>query len=381
MPTGFTRTASGFRAWVRVSAKADHFDTLCTKRFPSDTRPADIRAWRRATRDRLQQRLEQQRQSRASTRGIAGTFRADAHRYLAAVTAMTSYTDRCRHVGLWAAIFGDRPRSEIAAHEIRTVRDQWLTVGPRRHWQRVNGVGQWIDVAGPLSASTVNHRLRALSNLWTVLDGPRAPNPVREVPEAMEADAVPRSMDYDTIRLILEAMSDQGRGVRGQPRRARSLAKVRARVLAWTGITPKELSLLCPEDLRLEESLLVVPPRRKGRGARGRFVPLNDEARLALTDFDRLQAYGRFERRVVLRAWQRASRTVLGRPVRLYDLRHSFITSIALATKDLRLAGRLAGHTDSRTTDRYALAALMPTLRAGIDAFTRSVAPKEEPPS
>src|SRR3990167_8977142 len=157
MPTGFTRTASGFRAWVRVSAKAEHGDSLRTKRGPADTRPADIRAWRRATRDRLQQRLEQQRQSRASTRGIAGTFRADAHRYLAAVTAMTSYTDRCRHVGLWAAIFGDRPRSEIAAHEIRTVRDQWLTVGPRRHWQGGDGGGRGGGAGGAPAGHPPHH--------------------------------------------------------------------------------------------------------------------------------------------------------------------------------------------------------------------------------
>lgn len=382
MARGFTETRTGFRAWVRVSSRHDDFDILLTKRFASDTRPADIRAWRRATRDRLQQRLEQHRQHRADLHGTPGTFRADALRYLLAVQAMTTYTERVRDIGLWVAIFGDRPRHGIQAHEIRTVRDRWLTVGPKRVWQKVNGVGQWVDEARPLAASTVNHRLRALSNLWTVLDGRHAPNPVREeVPEVDEPAEVPRALDYQTIRLILDAMSDQGQALKGKGnRRTYSLAKVRARVMAWTGVTPKELGKIEPTDIRWEDAFLLVPARRKGRGAPGRIVPLGPEGVAALRDFDRLGAYGRFTTRVVLRSWQLACRAVLGRPVRLYDLRHSFVTGIVRATGNLDAAQLLAGHTDRRTTRRYGLSAVLPMLRAGVDAFTVSVAPKEEKP-
>lgn len=374
--SGFGRTPTGFRAWVRVSSRSDDFDELRTKRFPRGTSKATIRAWRTAERARLTQRLEQQKQRTAAP----GTFRADAERYLAAVTAMPSYTERVRDIGVWVDAFGDRPRASIQPLEIRTLRDQWLTVGPRRCWQKVNGVGQWIDVAAPLAGPTVNHRLRALSNLWTVLDGRRAPNPVREVPEADEAEAVPRALDYQTIRQILAAMSDQGQALKGKGnRRTFSLAKVRAQVMAWTGVTPTELMKIAPGDLHWEDTFLVVPARRKGRGAPGRLVPLGPEALAALRAFDAQAAYGRFERRVVLRAWQRACRAVLGRSVRLYDLRHSFVTGIVRATKNLGTAQLLAGHTDPRTTRRYALSAILPTLRAGIDAFTASV--KEEKPS
>lgn len=295
---------------------------------------------------------------------------------------MTSYKQRCRDISLWVEAFGDRQRSKIRAHEIRAVRDQWLTIGPRRVWRKVNGVGQWIDVPGPLAASTVNHRLRALSNLYTVLDGRQAPNPVRdEVPEVDEPAEVPRALDYDTIRQILAAMSDQGQAVKGKGnRKLYSLAKVRARVMAWTGVTPKELAAVTKADIRWDDAFLLVPARRKGRGAPGRIVPLGPEGIAALTDFDRVNAYGPFRSRVVLRAWQRACRTVIGRNVRLYDLRHSFVTAIVRATKNLGTAQLLAGHTDERTTRRYAMSAVLPTLRAGIDAFTSSTAPKEEKP-
>jgi len=381
MPRGFTSTATGFRAWVRVSSKRDDYNELRTQRFDQNASMQQIRDWRADTRTELRRLLDARRQLRAEEYGAAGTFREDARqRYLPAVRAMTSYAEREREIGVWIDEFGARDRRTIRPYEIRAARDRWLTVGPRRRWQKVNGIGQWIDVAEPLSASTVNHRLRALSNLWTVLDGTRAPNPVREVPEADEPAAVPRALDYDTIRLILDAMSDQGQALKGKGnRRAYSLAKVRACCLAWTGITPGELARIAPADIRWHDQFLLVPGRRKGRGAPGRIVPLGPDGLAALRDLDRLSAYGSFERRVVLRAWQRACRTVLGRTVRLYDLRHSFVTAVVRATHDLGLAGRLAGHVDQRTTSRYALAALMPTLRAGIDAFTASVAPKEKP--
>jgi len=369
MSAGFIRTARGCRAWVRVSSKRDEFSELTTRRFPAATRAGAIQAWRVEARRRLHARLDQHRQQRIVEHGEAGTFRADATTYLEAVQAMTSYKDRVRDVGVWVVAFGDRPRASIAAHEIRTLRDRWLIDGPRRHWQRINGVGQWIDVAAPLAPSTVNHRLRALSNLYTVLDGRRAVNPVQDVPEVEESAEIPRALDYPTIRAILAAMSDQGRAVKGKGNRlAFSLAKVRARVLAWTGLTPKELASIKATDLYWDDKFLIVPARRKGRGAPGRIVPLGPEGLAACQDFHRLNAYGRFGSGSVRRAWQRACRKAIGRSTRLYDLRHSFITAVVHATKDVRLAGRLAGHTDDRTTSRYATAALLGTLRAGVDA-------------
>lgn len=381
MPRGFTKTATGFRAWVRIASKRDDFDELCTKRFQPAATSQEIRDWRSATRDTLRADLETRRRRRAALAGGPSSgFRSDAvYRYLPAVQAMPSYDQRVKDIMVWVEEFGDRDRHSIKSHEIRATRDRWLTVGPKRKMQKVNGKGQWIEVPEPLSASSVNHRLRALSNLYTVLDGRHARNPVRDdVPEADEPNPVPRAFDYQTIRQILDAMSDQGLGLKGEKRRPYSLAKVRARVLAWTGIEPKELKALEPADIHWDDKFLLVPARRKGRGAPGRIVPLGPEALEALRDFDRLKAYGRFNQRNVLRAWHKASRAVLGRPARLKDLRHSFVTGIVRATGNLATAQLLAGHTDPRTTRRYALAAMLPMLRAGIDA-TFPDAEKEKP--
>lgn len=378
-PRGFMRTATGFRAWVRVSAKRDGFDTLATKRFLRETTAREIRAWRTATRAGLRRQLDAHRQRRAEVAGAPGTFRADAVAYLKAVRALPTFKQRVKDIALWVEEFGDRPRPSIKPHEIRAVRDRWLTAGPKRRWRRVNGVGQWVDVAEPLAGSSVNHRLRALSNLWTVLDGRHAPNPVREVPEAEESQAVPRAIDYRTIRRILDAMADRGRPTKGEKRPLHSLAKVRARVMAWTGVTPRELGLIGPQDVLWDDALLTVPARRKGRGgAPGRIVPIGPDALEALKEFHRLHAYGPFCGRAVLRAWQLAAKAVLGRTVRLYDLRHSFVTGILRATGNMATAQILAGHNDPRTTRRYALAAVLPMLRAGIDAFSETVKVKED---
>ena len=65
--------------------------------------------------------------------------------------------------------------------------------------------------AEPLSASSVNHRLRAIANLWTVLDGRHAPNPARDVPELLEPDHPPRALSYPVLEAILAEWSDAGR--------------------------------------------------------------------------------------------------------------------------------------------------------------------------
>ncbi len=380
MPVGYIRTSTGFRAWIRVTSKADQFDELKTKRFPLSATPQKIRDWRDETRATLRRRLEQRRQQLALERGEAGSFQADAVAYLEAVRALPTYKTRCRDINLWVEVFGARRRETIHPHEIRAVRDRWLTVGPRRRWVRVNGVGQWRDVPTPLSASTVNHRLRALSNLYTVLDGRHAKNPVRDVPEAREPQAIPRDIGYPTIRLILAAMADRGRPVKGKPRPKESLAKVRARCMAWAGIEPTELGRIPEAHIReaVASTVLFVPGRRKGDGASGRLVPLNNDAIAAFTDLLRLKACGPFRSRAVLRAWQIACVKVVGRPLRLKDLRHSFVTGIVRATKNLETAQLLAGHTDPRTTRRYAMAALLPMLRAGVDS---AFPDDKEPPS
>src|SRR5262245_20383527 len=364
--------------WIRKSVRRvserDGFNELIQKRFPVGTAPKEIREWCVEAQNELERQLEAHRQKEALRTGITVSegFRYDViKKYLPAVAAMPSIDDRTRDMHRWIDEFGDRDPLKIESYEIRAVAQRWLKVGPKRKRQLVNDVGVYVDVAEPLGASTVNHRLRALSNFYTVL---KYTNPVREVPESDESHGIPRAIDYGaTIPAILAAMADRGRGKRGEKREKESRGKVCARVMAWTGCEYTELTRVSLEDIMFDKRVLVVPPRRKGTGAPGRFVPLSDEAIAALRDFVRLELYTNGKKRmpdskVILRAWQRACIQVVGRPLRLKDLRHSFVTRIVDVTRDLKQAQLLAGHNDSRTTQRYAMSALLPMLTAAVDA-------------
>jgi integrase len=356
---GIVASRNGYRAFVRVKGFP-----LKSKRFKANTDPQAMKDWRELTRAKLLV----QREQKIAAEPEPGSFRADVARYLPAVAALTTFAERKRDMAIWLAAFGDRPSLEITSLEIQTLRDQWLTVGPR--WQQRKSKGR-ILIDKPLSASAVNHRLRALSNFFTVLY-PKADNPVKAVEEADEGQGVPRSVPYKAVRQVLLAMADQGRAPKGLPREDFSAAKIRARCLAWSGTTPKELARLTKVDNRWKENLIVVTPRKKGRGAPGRLVPLTKEGRAAFRDFDRKNLYGAFNVGVVNRALALACETADLPRITCYVFRHSYITGVVRATKNLQLGGLLAGHKDERTTRRYRLAAELAVMQDGIARFQKA---------
>jgi hypothetical protein len=93
------------------------------------------------------------------------------------VKALPTFTEREQHIEEWVEYFGARRRRKITPDLIAVRRDQLLAEG--------------------YAAGSVNKRLRALSNLWTRLDGRRAPNPVLEVAECQEPP-IPRRADSPT---------------------------------------------------------------------------------------------------------------------------------------------------------------------------------------
>jgi integrase len=362
---GVRRHGAGWQVRVAVAGAG-----RSAAQFPLDTPHAELRAWQEDERHRL--RLVARRQG-GRGRAAAGTFAADARTYLAAVAAMPDIKRRRKDIALWIAEFGERRRHSITAAEIRAVRDRWLTVGPKHVYRKAtrDRPGRWEPVATPLAGSTVNHRLRALSNLWTVLDGRRAPNPVREVPEADETPAAPRAIDYATIARILAALPDRARAGRGEKRGTVSLTKLRLRVMAYTGLPPAQLMALTPAHVDLEGATLLVDERSKGKGVAAARLPLLPEAVAALRDFAAAGAWGKFSTSAVRTSFLRAAKKVCTLPgLRPYDLRHSFGTAVFLASGSLHAAGELLRHADKRTTRRYTLAAVNPVLTAALGTWS-----------
>jgi hypothetical protein len=186
LPTGIFRTLSGFRAYQWVPAPGYPEGRMASRRFPITATIAEMQRWRE------EQQLLARRKHLLLAPPSATGFLADADRYLESIRTTPGYEQRRRFVQEWALVFGERPRHEITGAEIRAQRDRWLAVGPKRVHERLpNGLMQWVEKPLPLSPRSVEDRLAALADLYTVLDGPDAPNPAKAFPEIR----LPRSLD------------------------------------------------------------------------------------------------------------------------------------------------------------------------------------------
>ena len=234
------------------------------KRFPPGTPLNDIKAWRDDTRVSLR---------RAGGLTRRGTFANDAARYLMAVSAMPTFSERRTHIELWTDEFGQRRRNTITTNEIDVV------------------LNRWLGEEG-LAASTVKHRRTALLHLWHRLDGRDAVNPVRRSMVPAEPDPEPRGLPYSTVQKILEAMPEQGQTIKGKARDTASRTKARLTLMAYTGLSPATIMRLRPQDVRWDAGAIFVRGRRKGKGTKGQVVPLTSAGLKALRRFDALDCWG-----------------------------------------------------------------------------------------
>lgn len=376
--SGIRRHGAGWQTDVRVAGQPRSVFS-----WPLDTDRAEMQAWIKDEKARL--RL-------ASPRATKGTFAADAKRYLSLVTTMPSYTMRVRDILLWVQVFGTRRRSSITRAEIRAQRDIWRREGPRRIWQKHQDRhgGAWIDVPSPLAPSTVNHRLRALANLWTVLDGLRADNPARDVPELDEEEREDRSLPYALIEMVLDAMPDRGQGRKGETRSDVSKTKARARALAYVGLPQIDIGRLTPDRVNLVEGWVDTGKRKKGKGVLTGRRPLTPEGLDAMRQFVAADAFSDdpkkpFSVSSMYRSIRRACLTVaerleqdpetaplaaIVRRIRPYDFRHSYVAEVLEKSGDFHATQILSGHADLRTTLGYGQRGVNPALVAALAKVT-----------
>jgi integrase len=333
---GIFQDASGITARVEVVKQRDE------ERFPVGTPIAVMKAWQERRRPELRQRAKRRETA-------PGTFAADAERYLAAVAGMPSYRWRADDIALWVAKFGHRRRDTIQQPEIAAVLHAWFTQ-PRS-----------ADDKRPYGASTVNHRRTAILHLYTTLDGPDAPNPVRGIKKFREPDPQPKGYSYAVIHKILEAVGG---------------AKTRARlaVMAYTGLPPAQLMRIEPEHMEWRSGKVWVQGRRKGRGTHGRLYPLTPEGVKAFRALEAADAWGRYSTSSARRDFQAACKAV-GAPIGTpYDLRHSFATEVYRKGEE-RAAMEFLDHRDVRTTRRYTMGAVSAHIKAALPKLAAAQRP------
>lgn len=368
LPTGIFQTSTGYRTVVRVGPGPSG---LKSKRWKTDATLTEMRQWRE------DERVEARRPKPAAPPPVVLVgFAAHALRYLDTVPAMTSYKERVKHIGEWIALFGDEPMSAVTAARIRAKRDRWLTVGPKRVLEKVKGQkAQWTEKAVPLSASSVNNRLRALENMFTVL-WPGTPNPVRDVPEAEAPDPEPRGYSFAIALEVLSFMPDITKPKKNETHEPGSLSRARFEAMLWTGLPAVQLARLKPELVDWVAGTILVPSRQKGRKSRRARRrrehprPLMPQAVVALKRFFALNANRKFSSSSLGKSVKSAIRAAnvvradkqlppIPETATVYDLtRHTFGTEAMRACRNLKAVQDLMGHADINQTSRYAMAAV-----------------------
>ena len=138
------------------------------------------------------------------------------------------------------------------------------------------------------------------------------------------------------------------------------LARLEILCAAYTGLRRGELWALEWRDL--DRDVLVV---RKSKTGRPRLVPIVDRIRIPLRAWVRLRK-ARPHPRTMHAAFQKARATLVRPGLRFHDLRHSIASMLIQAGVPLYTVGEILGHTDKRTTARYAHLAV-DNLRVAMD--------------
>lgn len=342
--TGIRYWKDGLQAYVRVNG------VLRAQSFERGTDLETLRAWRET-------------QAGHAVRPLEGSFAADIASYLDRRAAMPTIAQRTAHMALWAAALGrDRPSTSIRTSEIDVVMQHWLTTPSvpephRRHGGRPSG-------PDGIDPQTVRKRRYALQDFFVTMYPPDAygkhgVNPVERAqnfkPPALEA----RDLGYPTIDRIIAAMPTSRSTKPGAVRRL-SLSKLRAAVIAATGIPPGMLGDVQPLHFSAGARTVRFEARLKGDGVEARTLPLTDDGLAAFQAFHAANAYGRFSVEALNQAFKRAAKRIGldPRTVTIYDLRHSFGCLLYRLTRDLATVGRFLMHAEgSPMTARYAKAA------------------------
>lgn len=124
----------------------------------------------------------------------------------------------------------------------------------------------------------------------------------------------------------------------------------------FTGARLREILHLRWEHVDLERGLLFLPDSKTGK----KTITLNAPAMLVLRSMDRFGACvipganPELPRADLKKPWMAVTAAAALEGLRIHDLRHSFASVGAGAGLGLPIVGKLLGHTQAATTQRYA---------------------------
>jgi len=192
-------------------------------------------------------------------------------------------------------------------------------------------------------------------------------NPTKNVPLMPEHNKRERYLRHDEARSLYESVC----------RSPNPMLKQIVAMLILTGCRKREVLDAKWEDFDFERRLWRIPTTKLGKP---RHVPLSDGALSILQNTPRLDkcpwvfANRKTKKPFVsiFSAWDTARRKAGLADVRIHDLRHSFASLLINSGRSLYEVQKLLGHTQIKTTQRYAHLA-PETLLEATNAATRAV--------
>ncbi|MBK8158730.1 MAG: tyrosine-type recombinase/integrase [Rhodospirillaceae bacterium] len=187
-------------------------------------------------------------------------------------------------------------------------------------------------------------------------------NPCRHVEKFPEGKRE-RYLSSQEIKRLGQVLSDDAAMKKELPSVSDAI-----KLLILTGCRMSEILTLKWEFIDLERHCLRLPDSKTGK----KTVPLPDEAEALLKDIKKRasSAYvipGRLKDSHLVnleKPWRRLRALAELEDVRLHDLRHTYASVAAGLGQSLHMIGRLLGHTQSQTTNRYAHLAADPVRQA-----------------
>jgi integrase len=192
-------------------------------------------------------------------------------------------------------------------------------------------------------------------------------NPTKNVPLMPENNKRERYLRHDEARSLYESVC----------RSPNPMLKHIVAMLILTGCRKREVLDAKWADFDFERRLWRIPTTKLGKP---RHVPLSDGALSILTNMPRVKecpwvfANPKTKKPFVsiFSAWDTARRKAGLADVRIHDLRHSFASLLINSGRSLYEVQKLLGHTQIKTTQRYAHLA-PETLLEATNAATRAV--------
>jgi site-specific recombinase XerD len=328
------------------------------RRFDSDTPLAEISDWIRVESGTVKADVDQA--------AVKGTFEADVENdYLPQVSHLASFKERAIDIRRWATLFRGRNRNRIKPIEIRKHLSAWAAEGEAG---RKNRHGHALPLR-PLSESSLNHRLSALSNFYTLLNGKRGYNPCLDVDRFKEPDRRINAIDFTWVKKILAELPDD------------NVNSALARCLAWTGMRPSQLNRVRRSDIDLAHATVFVPAAKGGRSnpialpkagvqAFRQLIKFADAGTYRFADERKERTERGFEQRNVNWSIQKAAQKAkYPYKIRTYWLRHSLATHMLEMGASTREVQHQLTHSSLELIERYAK-----VTRAGLSRVMSRIA-------